>query len=160
MADSNDIQKTIDQVTADRDKWSAKLMEFNAQLISAKKAKDKRRVKDAIKNAEQAINDLDKRLKKLDQDLSSSSKTETRNKHKDILAEQGISAGAEIAKTIGSTVQAVVPALLNGEPTNTTRSANASDPLQFVKDNKTYFIIGGVVLAVIVLLFTMFKKKK
>jgi vacuolar-type H+-ATPase subunit H len=154
---SEEIQGNISLVQSDREKWSDTLMKLNGDLVTAK-GSSKRRISSAIKNAEQQIGDLDKRLKKLDQDLSSVSKTEARRESKNILAEKGIAPGAEIVKSIGSTVSSVANTLSQGgEVSMLQKKADASNDenKSFFEKYKMYILGAG---ALIILLIFMKRK--
>lgn len=154
---SEEILKNISIVQGDRDKWSSSLMKLNGDLVTAK-GSAKRRISSAIKNAEQQLNDLDKRLRKLDQDLNQVAKTEVKQESKNILAEKGISSGAEIVKTIGGTIQSVTQSLTtNSEGSILSKKIDATteEKKTFFEKYK-YFIFGGAGLIVLLLIF---KKK-
>ena len=159
MADSNNIQNQIDLVQADLSKWSAELMRLNGVLATAK-GRVKNQTQRAIKNCEQFINDLTKRLKRLDADLQKSMKTEVKEKDNILLAEKGIDQKGNMISGIATSATAITQAIMGGssDPTimDKRKSTTETDTgtIAGMKPTTLYIIAGAVVV-----LFLMMKKK-
>ncbi len=169
MADSNDIQSQITLVQADLSKWSAELMRLNGVLATAK-GRVKNATQRAIKNAEQYVQDLTRRLRNLDADLSKAMKVEVKEKDNIILAEKGINQRGDNLKAVIQGATDITKSIMgSGLVTNPNplvtldKRKETAEPLEgedapgIFKSIKptTMLIIGG---AIIVLLL-MFKKK-
>lgn len=150
------LQIAISDATTQKNVWSAELMRLNTELAKAKMGQ-RASLRKAIKNAEQQIEDYNRNIKKLNDDLAKVLKASVKNEDNVILANQGISPGAKIADSLGSTLQSLVPVISGSLASK--RSASADVPEQteskgLLSGNNLYYVIGAVVL-----LFLMMKKK-
>ena len=159
MADSNDIQLQINSVQADQNKWSAELMRLNGVLATAKGGV-KNRTQRAIKNAEQYINDLSKRLKNLDGDLSKAMRIEVKEKDNILLAEKGIDQKGNIIKGISDSATSITESIMGGSSNpiaiDSKRNASAEGGVTPEGMKSSTMILIGV--GALVLIF-MLKKK-
>jgi ABC-type transporter Mla subunit MlaD len=129
-------------------------MRLNRELASAKVGK-RASLRKAIKNAEQAISDYNRSIKKLNDDLASVLKTEARQQDNLELAKQGISPGAQIATQLGNVANQIVPSLV-GTLDSTKRAADATTTqVQSTGSKVNYLIYVAIALAA----FLMLKKK-
>jgi hypothetical protein len=146
----------LENAITQKDVWTAELMRLNAELSKAKIGQ-RASLRKAIKNAEQQIQDYNRNIKKLNDDIARVQKASVKNEDNVILANQGISPGAKIAESLGKTIENIAP-VVAGSLANK-RSASADVPAQtesksMFTGNNLYYIIGAGVL-----LFIMMKKK-
>jgi chromosome segregation ATPase len=127
-------------------------MRLNRELSSAKIGK-RASLRKAIKNAEQAIADYNRQIKKLNDDLAKILKAEVKNQDNLELAKQGISPGAKIAESLGNVATQLTPLLTGSEQT---KRAQLEAPKEetATKNNTMMYII----VAVAVLLLMKMKK--
>ena len=140
------LQISIDEATAQKNAWSAELMRLNTELGSAKIGA-RASLRKAIRNAEQQIQDSNRLIKKLNDDLARFLKAEVKNEDNLELAKQGISPGAQIAQSVGNVAQALAPVLAGNLATK--RSADVSETPEQQKPMSTniiYVVIAGIVL--------------
>ena len=140
------LQTSINEATAQKSAWSAELMRLNTELGSAKLGA-RASLRKAIRNAEQQIQDTNRLIKKLNDDLASFLKAEVKNEDNLELAKQGISPGAQIAQSVGNVAQALAPVLAGSMSDK--RSADASETPEQQKPmsiNIIYVVIAGIVL--------------
>jgi chromosome segregation ATPase len=149
---AREIQISIDNATRELNTWSAELMRLNRELSSAKIGK-RASLRKAIKNAEQAIADYNRQIKKLNDDLAKILKAEVKNQDNLELAKQGISPGAKIAESLGNVATQLTPLLTGSEHT---KRAQLEAPKEetATKNNTMIYII----VAVAVLLLMKMKK--
>jgi hypothetical protein len=149
------LQGQINEATKQKSVWDAELLKLNRDLTTAKFGK-KNEIRKAIRNAEQQIKDYLRQIKKLNDDLASLLKTETRQQDNIINAEKGQNPTRDIFETVGNVVKDVAPVLVGTGtlPTADKRSADIPAGTDGKKSNMIYIIIGAVVL-----LFLMMKKK-
>jgi chromosome segregation ATPase len=149
---AREIQISIDNATRELNTWSAELMRLNRELSSAKIGK-RASLRKAIKNAEQAIADYNRQIKKLNDDLAKILKAEVKNQDNLELAKQGISPGAKIAESLGNVATQLTPLLTGSEQT---KRAQLEAPKEetATKNNTMMYII----VAVAVLLLMKMKK--
>lgn len=152
---SEALQKQIDDATANKNKFGDELIKLNNALINAKFGK-KNEVKKAIKNVEQQIKQNNILIKKLNDDLAKTLRTETRQQDNVILAQQGKSVASDIASTVGKAIETVAPLVAGNQ--QQTRSADVpteTEKKPFLSGNMLYIVIGAGVL----LLMLMIRKK-
>jgi len=128
-------------------------LKLNRDLLTAKIGK-KGEIRKAIRNAEQQIKDYHRQIKKLNDDLASLLRRETKQQDNNIAAEQGRNPANEIIATIGGVVKEVAPVVAGSFQQQNQRSADVNTEVETKKPNMMYIIIGAVVL-----LFLMMKKK-
>jgi DNA repair exonuclease SbcCD ATPase subunit len=147
------LQGQINEATKQKAVWDAELLKLNRDLLTAKFGK-KNEIRKAIRNAEQQIKDYLRQIKKLNDDLASLLKAETKQQDNNIAAEQGRNPANEIIATIGGVVKDVAPVVSGSLQSQNKRSADVNTEVDTKKPNMMYIIIGAVVL-----LFLMMKKK-
>ena len=155
MLSSSDIQKSIDSEIQAKASWNTELMALNKSLASAKKITEKRRLKDAIKNAEDQIKDLDRSISRLSNDLRRVAIVEEKSVSKNLLAEQGLTKAGIIAKEASNIVEDLKPILSGTEngslaTRKSTFATNEQSEKTPINKNYIYIAIGIIVL----LLFT------
>jgi hypothetical protein len=151
---AREIQISIDNATTQLNAWSAELMRLNKELSSAKVGK-RASLRKAIKNAEQAIADYNRSIKKLNDDLASVLKTEVRQQDNLELAKQGISPGAQIVSSLGSVASQIVPVITGGMD-STKKSADVLTETAGTTGTKVNYLI---YVAIAIVAFLMLKKK-
>lgn len=150
------LQNAINDAITQKNVWSAELMRLNAELSKAKIGQ-RSSLRKSIKNTEQQIEDYNRNIKKLNDDLAKLLKASVKNEDNVILANQGISPGAAIANTLGQTAQSLIPSLTgaldSGKRAADATSQTITETKSFFKDNMMY-----IVIAVVALIFIMKKK--
>ena len=141
-----ELETSINEATTQKNAWSAELMRLNSEL-SKSKIGARASLRKAIKNAEQQIQDSNRLIKKLNDDLARVLKFEVKNEDNLELAKQGISPGAQIAQSVGNVAQALAPVLTGS--ISDKRSADATEIPEQQKPMSTniiYVVIAGIVL--------------
>ena len=141
-----ELETSINEATTQKNAWSAELMRLNSEL-SKSKIGARASLRKAIKNAEQQIQDSNRLIKKLNDDLARVLKFEVKNEDNLELAKQGISPGAQIAQSVGNVAQSLAPVLTGS--ISDKRSADATEIPEQQKPMSTniiYVVIAGIVL--------------
>ncbi len=150
---AKEIQLNIDNATRQLNVWSAELMRLNKELSTAKVGK-RASLRKAIKNAEQAIDDQNRSIKKLNDDLARVLKAEVKNEDNLELAKQGISGAGQFASSLTGIADKLIPTL-QGNLESRKKSADIAE--QSLKEtSKTNYLI---YVAIAIAAFLMLKKK-
>ena len=144
MSASRELQIAINDATTQKNVWSAELMRLNQELSKAKVGQ-RASLRKAIRNAETQIEDYNRLIKKLNDDLARVLKAEVKNQDNIELAKQGISPGAKIAETIGKSVEAITPVLAGQLQTKRSTDVNET-PTEQKPNYMVYAIVAGIIL--------------
>jgi hypothetical protein len=170
MADIKEFSSQLSELYRQRTSWNDKLSKYNDDLSKAKFGK-RASIRKAIRNVEQQIKGIDRQVDDVNRKIKQLEKVE----NDEILAKQGINAGAgrmeAIGGMIGSTAQLAGSLMGAGglsaigvgkqqakaEQSKTEAIISTNQTTQeTTKKNTTLYIIIGVVAVVILF---MFKKK-